>query len=79
MNDRAYRKFVRDCNRTRFEMFKSGEKAKSDQAQERAQAAKRMKVPVGCVDTQKLTLDRFLCLTVHRLFEIFEPFTTKGF
>lgn len=54
MNDRAYRKFVRDCNRTRFEMFKSGEKAKSDQAQERAQAAKRMKVPVWCKEYNKL-------------------------
>lgn len=44
LNDRTYRRFVRDCSRVRFEMFKSDEKAKSDRAQERAQLAKRCKV-----------------------------------
>ena len=81
LNDRTYRRFVRDCNRTRFEMFKAGEKAKSDRAQERAQAAKRMKV---CADIAQGVLICFLTLRchsliVHRPFEIFVRCITKGF
>lgn len=44
MSDRAYKKFVRELNRSRFDMFKNEEKARSEKAQERAQASKRTKV-----------------------------------
>lgn len=46
LNERTYRKFVRDCNRHRFEMFKQSEKARVEKAAERAQSAKRMKVTI---------------------------------
>lgn len=46
LGERAYRKFVRDCQRNRFEMFKQSEKAKMERATERAQMAKKMKVAI---------------------------------
>ncbi len=43
MGDRQYRKFARDCARTRAEVARAAEKARADKAAERAQDVKRFK------------------------------------